>query len=966
MKCFNLRALARNGLYLSVLCVLLLSTGCALFRSKDHASPAFVNKPLVWDPQIIQGELDNGLRYLAYPSNNTQDGLRLRLLVGAGSVHETDQQIGVAHMLEHMVFHETDDYPDGIHTWLAQQGWQTGREINALTQQTRTKYMLRIPADSDVSLERGMNLLANMAVKAHLKADDWQQERSLVLGEWRRFDSHRAAINEQKRAVIRAGSAFINRPTIGNYTAIRNASVSDLRSFYQRWYIPANMTLIVSGNFSSDNLMQALEKEFSSLKNPADVSQVIAQAKAALTLPKNQRLVTGRVSPASSEATPMLVLGLKSSIKRDRDLLADRSRLIDNLIRKLLIQQALQQRAGLPSEIQSLSLRADELTPHTRAMTIAVRSEDPKTSMDQILQQLAVLRQHGFSQSLFGVVQEKILTQIDRLIKRNNRPDYLTWEDRLVTAVVQQKVAEDLNLRYPRIRQFIAELTLDQVNQYLQNNWLLDDDVFIYLQADDSVSWSAPDQGSWTALWQQTRKLPVLAVVQKNNHAKEKAQVLPDWPAVSTPSYKTERHRAKRWQYSPTNKGESGSEVREWQLTNGDRLVWWPVGDSLNLQAVSRAGYQMQGIRSDLSQLAQQLGAQSGLKGWSQQQWQNSLVTHGGAGFWQQTPASLNWMHAGKASNLPLWLRQYRALVEQGWVSDDAWEQGRKALARQIQTSGQQQTLEQQQRSQFIYGSDATPLSQQANANVSKADLEALWQQQLRQPVTWYLVGKLDEEQLLQNFARYIEPVSRKSDLYSAPVLQRSGQHRMSFSAEGLNDDVRIRYQLRAYRQQTWSPQLAKQIEHLAPLVQKALKQRLRTELGGVYSVDYRLTLDPQTDRLESQLSFVAAPSQAEMLADEVIKVLQQLPDRLPDYQPASRSQFPRLMSRVMSHLKLRALIQSDLAKDDGQWLRQWSSLEQDSAQPDADELINTKKLKEISGQLLPLPERVELFWQEN
>lgn len=970
MKCFNLRTLARNGLYLSVLWIFTFLIGCASSKSAEQAPLAFTNKPLVWDAQIIRGELDNGLRYLAYPSDNTQDGLRLRLLVGAGSVHETDQQVGVAHMLEHMVFHDTDDYPDGIHTWLAQQGWQTGREINALTQQTRTQYLLRIPADSDVSLGRGMNVLANMAVKAHLKDDDWQQERSLILAEWRRINLHRAVINEQKRAVIRAGSAFINRPAIGNYAAIRDASISDLRDFYQRWYIPANMTVIVSGDFSPDDLIQALEKEFLPLENPTDASKIVAQAKAAITLPKHQGLVSGRVSPASPATKPLLVLGLKSPINREPNVLGDRHRLMDRMIRKLLIQQALQQRGSLPPEIQSLSIRADELTPGTRAMTIAIGGNDPEILMDQTRQQLAMLRQHGFSQSLFDTAQKKILAQIDQLIKRNKRSDYIAWEDRLVAAVTHQKTAENLHLRYPRIRDVVAQLTREQINQHLQANWLRNDDAFIYLQADNSVSWAAPDQKRWGGLWQQAKTRPVSALVQKNNHAKDKARSLPDWPAIVTPIDKTERRSAKRWQYSPTNKGEYGSEVREWQLTNGDRLVWWPVGDALNLQAVSHAGYQMQGIRSDVSRLAQKLGTQSGPKGWSPQQWQNSLMTNGGAGFWRQTPASLNWTHAGKASDLSLWLRQYRALVEQSWVSDRVWEQERTALSRQHQASGQQQTTEQQKRHRFIYGSDATLLSRQVNAHVSKADLEALWQQQLRQSVTWYLIGNLEEQQLLQNFARYIEPLSRvsehTSDFKFAPVLQRSGRHRMMFDPKGLSDDVRIRYQLRAYRQQTWSPQLAKQAQHLAPLVKKALKQRLRNELGGVYSVDYRLALNPEIDRLESHLSFITAPFQAEMLASEAIKVLQQLPERLPDYQPASNPQFPHLMSRVMPRLKLRALIQSDRVKDNGKWLTQWVSLQQDSENPDANELINIKKLKEISAQLLPLPERVELFWQEN
>ena len=60
--------------------------------------------PLPWDPQVTQGTLANGLQYRLVRETSQPGRLDLRLTVNAGSVDEADDQVGVAHMVEHLVF----------------------------------------------------------------------------------------------------------------------------------------------------------------------------------------------------------------------------------------------------------------------------------------------------------------------------------------------------------------------------------------------------------------------------------------------------------------------------------------------------------------------------------------------------------------------------------------------------------------------------------------------------------------------------------------------------------------------------------------------------------------------------------------------------------------------------------------------------------------------------------------------
>lgn len=97
-------------------------------------------EPLSPLPQITQGVLDNGLRYTLVPLSGQKQRVDVRLSVDVGSIDEQDDQSGVAHMLEHMVFRASAAYPQGVATQLHQQGWVRAQHYNAMTNYERTVY----------------------------------------------------------------------------------------------------------------------------------------------------------------------------------------------------------------------------------------------------------------------------------------------------------------------------------------------------------------------------------------------------------------------------------------------------------------------------------------------------------------------------------------------------------------------------------------------------------------------------------------------------------------------------------------------------------------------------------------------------------------------------------------------------------------------------------------------------------
>ena len=85
------------------------------------------------DERVIEGRLDNGLRYRLVPTQEQPGRLDIRLRVDAGSVDERTNQVGVAHLLEHMLFYNRDARQRSVRQRLQAAGWVQGRNFNAMT-----------------------------------------------------------------------------------------------------------------------------------------------------------------------------------------------------------------------------------------------------------------------------------------------------------------------------------------------------------------------------------------------------------------------------------------------------------------------------------------------------------------------------------------------------------------------------------------------------------------------------------------------------------------------------------------------------------------------------------------------------------------------------------------------------------------------------------------------------------------
>ncbi len=232
------------------------------------AAPPFPHEEsdLPPDPALRRGQLANGLHYAILPNSEPKDRVSLRLVVLAGSLNENDDERGLAHFVEHMAFRATRSYPaDSMITSLQRLGIGAGPDSGAFTLYDHTIFHLELPNARDETLQTGLRVFREFADGVTFDTKLIERERGVVLSEKALRDTPDARSGRANLALLWPASRHVRRAIIGTDEAIKRFSRAQFLSFYNAWYRPERMAVIVVGDISADTVVQRLTEIFGSL-----------------------------------------------------------------------------------------------------------------------------------------------------------------------------------------------------------------------------------------------------------------------------------------------------------------------------------------------------------------------------------------------------------------------------------------------------------------------------------------------------------------------------------------------------------------------------------------------------------------------------------------------------------------------------------------------------------------------------
>lgn len=250
-------------LFLSISMTLTIS---ALF---SQTTTIDLTTPLPIDPSVKIGKLDNGLVYYIRYNKKPEKRVELRLALNAGSIQENDDQQGLAHFMEHMNFNGTKTFPKNeLIDFLQKTGVRFGADINAYTSFDETVYMLQLPTDDSVLIEKGYQVIEDWAHNALLDDKEIDKERGIIVEEWRLGLGAQDRMMKKFFPIIFKNSRYANRLPIGKVEIIENFKHDVLKKFYKDWYRPDLQAVIVVGDIDPAKAEAQIKAHFSGIRNP--------------------------------------------------------------------------------------------------------------------------------------------------------------------------------------------------------------------------------------------------------------------------------------------------------------------------------------------------------------------------------------------------------------------------------------------------------------------------------------------------------------------------------------------------------------------------------------------------------------------------------------------------------------------------------------------------------------------------
>lgn len=190
--------------------------------------------------------LANGVRVVVH-TDTTAPLVALGVLVDVGARDEQKGQTGLAHFFEHMMFQGSKRAAKMEHLTRLE---AVGADLNAHTSSDFTYFYETVPRHA---LELALWLESDRFARLDLRPDNVENQRAAVLEERReRYENRPYAMAELELPRLAFQNAAFSHAVIGRVDDLQKAPIDAFQRFYDAWYAPANLVLVLSGDVSGN------------------------------------------------------------------------------------------------------------------------------------------------------------------------------------------------------------------------------------------------------------------------------------------------------------------------------------------------------------------------------------------------------------------------------------------------------------------------------------------------------------------------------------------------------------------------------------------------------------------------------------------------------------------------------------------------------------------------------------------
>lgn len=462
----RLRSPLPAPLRLAVRAAAILSAAAMLLPGGARAQADLI--PL--DAAVRTGTLPNGLRYYIRQNARPEKRLELRLVVNAGSVQEDDDQKGLAHFVEHMLFNGTRRFAkNDIVSYLESIGVRFGADLNAYTGFDETVYILPVPTDKPGLVERSFDVLEDWAGGALFDSTEVVKERGVVMEEWRSGLGAGSRIRDQQFPVLFAGSKYALRLPIGDTAILKSANPAPLRRFYRDWYRPDLMAVVAVGDYDPARLEQLIRERFGRLVNPPS-----PRARSLAAVPgHDSTLVTIVTDPEEQVSSIQLIYKhAPAPLARRSDyrmLLA--RRLYNQMLNSRLTEITRQPDA--PFAFASSSYGAFVRSTDVYFLSATVKDGGIQRGLEAILREARRVDQHGFLAAELTRAKASMLRSLESAFAERDKSESGGYAAEYINHFLTAEPTPGIAWEFETAKEVLPTVTLEDVNS-LGRQWITD------------------------------------------------------------------------------------------------------------------------------------------------------------------------------------------------------------------------------------------------------------------------------------------------------------------------------------------------------------------------------------------------------------------------------------------------------------------------------------------------------------
>lgn len=447
----------RKKLWLgSIVCLLLVQFGKV--QAQYEAT-----KPLPTDPNVKIGKLANGLTYYIHKNALPAKKIQLRLVVNAGSILETPDQQGLAHFMEHMNFNGLKHFPkNDLVNYLQSIGVEFGADLNAYTSFDETVYILPIPADDSVKIEKGFTILEDWAFNALLDTAEINKERGVVLEESRLSKGAGERMRKQYFPALFNGSAYSNRLPIGKDSILQNFKPASLINFYKTWYRPNLMSVVVVGDIDPAAAEKLIVRHFAGYKNPAK----IVPRPAIIPIPERKG---NKAIVVTDKEQPYNILQVINYVEKAQPVKTwgdYRNNIVEGLFNQMVSQRFTEiAQQPNPPFLAAGATFSDFIRGYNSFSAYAVLGDKPAQPAIRALESVTEsVKKFGFLPAELERAKVNVLNGAERANKDKDK----TLSDRFVDSYVSHFLSGDpiigIENRYQYLKSELSKITVEEIN----------------------------------------------------------------------------------------------------------------------------------------------------------------------------------------------------------------------------------------------------------------------------------------------------------------------------------------------------------------------------------------------------------------------------------------------------------------------------------------------------------------------